>query len=290
MDIIYDSVTSAVNSAVALGMFDGLHRGHIALINEVTDFAQKNNIRSCVFTFEPNPALKITDNEARNEILENIGVDILSVQTFDGKFKSLSPEEFFLKYLKNSAFIAVGYNFCFGKDRTGNTATLKRLCGEYNIPLKIIPEVKINGETISSTNIRAAVKNGDFQKAKLLLGRDFYIEGTVIKGDMLGKSFGFPTANINIPKGFVMPSDGVYATETVLNDVTYESVTNIGGKPTVRDGVNRVECHILNFNKDIYGEKIKIRFIKKLREIVKFNSIDELKTQLKNDVITRGKL
>lgn len=284
MKITYNSLSCTKNCAVALGMFDGLHLGHMRLIDEVTAFSRNNGVKSLVFTFEPNPALKIIDNEERNEILKKSKVDILSVQKFDEKFKSLSPEDFFLKYLSESAFITVGYNFRFGKDRMGDTNILKKLCEKYNIPFSVIPEVKINGATISSTNIRNAVKNGNFEKAKLLLGRDFYIKGKVIKGDMLGRTIGFPTANIEIPKGFIMPFDGVYATETEVRGITYKSVTNIGGKPTIRDGVNRVECHIIGFNENIYKEEIKIRFIKKLRDIIKFDSIDDLKKQLKKDI------
>lgn len=292
MEKIYYNPSAAEGCAVAIGAFDGFHKGHMKLVDRVLKFSKENNVPSCVFTFSNSPSNqpRIITEETREKILREKGVDKLTVYEFSDSFKSLTPEEFFEKYLSRCAFITVGFNFCFGKNRMGDTDTLLRMCKTFHIPVEIIPEVKYNGVTVSSSAIRNAVINCNFTEAEEMLGRKHYFCGEVVKGDRIGRDLGFPTANINIPHNFLLPPSGVYATETVVAGVMYKSVTNIGGKPTIREGENRVECNIIGFDGDLYGEEILIRFVEKIRDIQKFENTEELKNQLKKDVCLRGNI
>jgi riboflavin kinase/FMN adenylyltransferase len=286
MEKIYNNPNAADGCAVAIGAFDGFHMGHMKLIDKALEFSKENNVPSAVFTFSQSPSNqpRIITDKTREILLSEKGVDKLSVHDFTDSFKTLAPKEFFEKYLSRCAFVTVGFNFRFGKDRLGDTDLLLRMCKSFNIPVEIIPEVKYNGVTVSSTAVRNAVMNCDFSKAEAMLGREHYFAGTVVKGDRIGRDLGFPTANINIPHNFLLPPQGVYVTETVVNNVKYKSITNIGGKPTIREGENRVECYIIGFDGIIYGEEILIRFVEKIREIKKFENTEELKKQLANDM------
>ncbi len=281
--VITDNLNFLENSAVVLGAFDGVHTAHKALIEATVAFAKEHNIKSAVFAFDliPNKLHNLTTKEQQADIFKSLGIDILFKCKF-GDVKDLSPNEFLNTYLKNCKFICVGYNFKFGKDRAGTTKDIIDFCNENNIACKITEEIKSGNDTISSTLIRSLLMQCDFCKAEKLLGRKVSISGVVEAGDKLGRKLGFPTANIE--NSNVIIPDGVYMTETIIDGVRYKSVTNIGGKPTIRPDVNRIETHIIGFSDDVYGKAITVEFIKKIRDIIKFDTLDELKAQLKKDI------
>ncbi|MBQ7075409.1 MAG: bifunctional riboflavin kinase/FAD synthetase [Clostridia bacterium] len=284
MIITNNDITMLNNTAVALGAFDGVHIAHGVLINNAVTYAKEKGINSCVFTFDVNPkdSKLITTNRERQDIFELMGADILFLKQFDDSLKNLEPTEFLEEYLKNCRYICVGFNFKFGKDRKGNTKDIETFCKTNGIDFDIVDAVKYKGEIVSSSLIREYILNSDFKSAKEMLGRNYFVTGVVEKGDKIGITLGFPTANI-VPDS-IIAGEGVYLTYTTVDGKRYKSVTNVGGKPTIRGGVNRVETHIIDYSGDAYGKEIKVEFIKKIRDIIKFENTDSLKSQLKNDV------
>ncbi|MBQ2753966.1 MAG: riboflavin biosynthesis protein RibF, partial [Clostridia bacterium] len=262
----------------------GVHIAHGVLINNAVTYAKEKGINSCVFTFDVNPkdSKLITTNRERQDIFELMGADILFLKQFDDSLKNLEPTEFLEEYLKNCRYICVGFNFKFGKDRKGNTKDIETFCKTNCIDFNIVDAVKYKGEIVSSSLIREYILNSDFKSAKEMLGRNYFVTGVVEKGDKIGITLGFPTANI-VPDS-IIAGEGVYLTYTTVDGKRYKSVTNVGGKPTIRGGVNRVETHIIDYSGDAYGKEIKVEFIKKIRDIIKFENTDSLKSQLKNDV------
>ncbi len=284
MIITNNDITMLNNTAVALGAFDGVHIAHGVLINNAVTYAKEKGINSCVFTFDVNPkdSKLITTNRERQGIFELMGADILFLKQFDDSLKNLEPLDFLDKYLKNCRYICVGFNFRFGKGRKGSTKDIVDFCKNNHIDFDIVDAVKYNGEVVSSSLIREKIANNDFESVREMLGRNYYITGTVEKGDEIGKTLGFPTAN-TVPES-IIAGDGVYLTYTTVDKKKYKSVTNVGGKPTIRNGVNRVETHIIDYSGNAYGKEIKIEFINKIRDVVRFDSTEQLKSQLKNDV------
>ena len=284
MVITNNDITLLSNTAVALGAFDGVHIAHGVLINNAVMYAKENRVKSCVFTFDVNPkdSKLITTNKERQDIFELMGADVLFLKQFDDSLKNLEPAEFLNMYLKNCRYICVGFNFKFGKDRKGSTKDIEEFCKNNNIDFDIVDAVEYNGEVVSSSLIRENVAKSDFNTAKEMLGRNYFVTGTVEKGDKIGVTLGFPTANI-VPDS-IITGEGVYLTYTTVDGKRYKSVTNVGGKPTIRGGVNRVETHIIDYSGDAYGKEIKVEFIKKIRDTIKFENTDSLKSQLKNDV------
>lgn len=282
--IITDNINYLRDTAIAIGAFDALHNAHKVLIENTVKFAKENDTKSVVFTFDTNPskATSLTTRKEKEKIFSSLGVDILFVCKFTEEFKNIDYKEFLNTYLKESKFVCVGFNFKFGKDRLGTTKEITEFCEQNNINYIIVDEIKEGADTISSTLIRKLISDADFSKAEKLLGRKVSVSGVVMKGDKIGRKLGFPT--VNIENHIDIISEGVYATETIINGVKYKSVTNIGGKPTIRDGVNRIETHIIDFNKEIYGEEITIEFIKKIRDIIKFDNINDLIGQLEKDI------
>lgn len=272
-------------SCVALGAFDGIHIGHRKLIENAVKYAKTKNLKSCVFTFDvlPSGAKYISDEMTRNKILENLGVDCVLIKSFDDKFKNTSAEDFMEKYLSDASFISVGFNFCFGKDRRGDTNMLLKFCNEKGIQIEVCDPVCINDFVVSSTKIRECVKNCDFSLARDMLGRGFFAGGIVVKGNQIGRTIGFPTANIKIEPKKVMPGTGVFVTITEVDGKIYKSFSNYGKKPTFSDENIVLETHLFDFDGDLYGKCIRVYFIKKIRDITKFVSKEALKQQLFED-------
>ena len=282
---------------LAIGVFDGVHRGHQAVISTSAQHARAANGTPVVVTFDPHPEKVLrpasaphllTATQHKISLIRDLGVGHLLIIKFDKQFAATPPEEFVEQLVTHSKplrEICVGHEWSFGKDRRGNLDLLKKLGAESGFEVVGVPPVKANGEVISSTAIRDAVQRGDFTKAKLMLGRDYTILGTVMRGDDLGKKIGFPTANLSAHSE-QFPPDGVYFAEAWLEDVKYDGVVNLGCRPTVsRDKSNRVlEIHLFDFNRDIYGQDLEIRFVRYLRPEKKFDSIDALKDQISADV------
>ena len=282
------------NNYIALGSFDGLHMGHLSLINKVVDLAKKNKGRSMVFTFKNHPRTLISkenapkllmDNKRKVEILEIHKVDIICLKEFDLEFMKMTPKEFVesLIFHYNVKGFVVGFNYKFGYKNLGNVELLKQLKNEYGFELYVMEPCKYNNEVVSSTRIRKALEDGEVLDASRMLTMPYTLSGEVVHGKKLGRTMGFPTANLKYNENFILPRIGVYYTNIKVNNNIYKGITNIGNNPTVKGKTLTVETYILDFSQDIYGEQIDISFIKKIRDEKKFNNLEALKDQLEKD-------
>jgi len=285
------------NTGVGLGNFDGLHIGHMALINTLINECKINGLQSVVYTFNKHPDTMlrkklitplITTNEMKTRLLSSTDLDILCYQDFDEAFSRLTPEDFIKNILVDTLRIrlaVVGFNYRFGYMGRGDTEFLKRSGEKYGFKVIVIPPVKVNSEIVSSTLIREYIKKGRIERVFQLLGRHFSLYGTVIDGKRIGRTLGFPTANIIAHPDMVVPANGVYITKTRYDDKWVNSITNVGTAPTLRnEKVFSIETHLLDVNEDIYGKDIEVCFIHKLRCEKKFESVDALKMQVENDI------
>jgi len=279
---------------IALGSFDGLHLGHMQLINKTVEFAKANNAKSMICTFKNHPLSVINkeicpklimDNDTKIKLLEDTGIDIVNLANFDKDFMKITPEEFIRNMVKcyNAKGIIVGFNYRFGYKNLGDVEMLKAYSTILGYKLYVCDAISVNDEIVSSSKIRHLIAEGNIIKANELLGRPHSIIGKVITGKQLGRTIGFPTVNLNYNKEYILPKGGVYYTIIEHDNFFYKAITNIGYNPTVEGGKLSVETYILNFNKQIYGEVIKINFINRIRDEVKFNGIVELKQQLEKD-------
>jgi len=282
------------NNYIALGSFDGLHIGHLSLIYKVVEVAKKNNGKSMVFTFKNHPRTFINkeeapkllmDNNRKVEILKIHKVDIVCFQEFDLKFMKMTPKEFveFLVLEYNIKGFVVGFNYKFGYKNLGDVELLKKLQNEYGYELYVMEPCTYKTQVISSTRIRKALEDGEVLDASKMLDLPYTLSGEVIHGKQLGRTIGFPTANLKYNQNFILPKIGVYYTNIKVNNNIYKGITSVGNNPTVEGKTLTIETYILEFNKDIYGENIDISFIKKIRDEKKFNGLEELKAQLQKD-------
>ena len=282
---------------LAIGVFDGVHRGHQAVISTSTRHAHSADGTPVVLTFDPHPARILRPEEAPHlltatqhkiALIRALGVGHLLVVKFDKNFAATSPENFVEQLVQNSKplrEICVGHEWSFGKNRAGNLDLLQKLGARFDFNVVGIPPVKVNGTVVSSTAIRQAVEAGEFAKAASMLGREYTILGTVSGGEKLGKKIGFPTANLSAHSE-QFPPDGVYFAEAWLDGVLLHGVVNLGFRPTVSsDQPERIlEIHLLDFDQDIYGKNLEIRFVRYLRPEKKFESVDALVRQIEVDV------
>jgi len=296
------------SSVVTIGNFDGFHRGHRALLKTLQDCAAKYGVPSVVVTFSPHPtqvlfpdrsSQRMFEFKDQSQILTEIGVDILVEESFTKAYAELSPEEFFLnkiwRNLKPRALI-VGYDFCFGKNRSGNLNKLQQLCQQSGVEFVVEPACLWQGQPISSSRIREALREGDARSASQMLGRFYYFSGVVDQGARRGTSIGIPTANIYPQLEFV-PRWGVYASHTIWQGQRFFSITNFGISPTFtlskedqlgqdfRRSMMKVETHIFEFAKDIYGHEIKVELLEFIRPERKFDGVDSLLQQIQEDVL-----
>lgn len=282
---------------VTLGMFDGVHLGHQKVIEKIVSIASKKKGESIVLTFDRHPRNYlsrkpqscITSLEHRLVLFERLGVDITVVLKFDKKFAETSAKDFIDEIIYNSLgakVVVLGFNCLFGKDRKGNASMVCDLRHIYGFEVISCEPVEFEGEIISSTAIRNNIIQGNLQKAEGMLGRRVSVFGTVIKGSGRGKELGFPTANLNLHHE-IRPPYGVYATKVFFDGKEYNSITNIGKRPTFKentyDNEPVVETHIIDFNESIYGRDLEVQFLYKLREETKFENADKLKLQLERD-------
>lgn len=285
-------------NAVALGNFDGVHIGHQELINSNINEAKKRNLKSTVLVFrnhtkeilKKNGDSKIqllTSFDQKIDILKGFGLDTLYIADFNENLMKLSPEEFvdniLLKKL-NTKLVTVGFNYRFGYKASGDVELLKKIGLDKGIDVNIIPPVYVGHEIVSSTAIRNSIKAGDIKKANRFLGRNFTIIGSVVKGKNRGRKLGFPTANIKLIDNYVLPKQGVYITNTIVDGEKLISLTNIGYNPTFNEDELKIETYILDFNGNLYGKTLQIQFIDFIRDDVKFNTAQELIEQIEKDV------
>jgi riboflavin kinase/FMN adenylyltransferase len=282
---------------LAIGTFDGVHLGHQAVISTSARHAQSAHGTAVAVTFDPHPAKVLRPSEAPHlltatqhkiALIRSVGVSHLLVINFDKDFAATSPEEFVRELVSCSKplrEICVGHEWSFGKDRRGNLDLLNDLGVRFNFNVVAVRPVKLNGIVVSSTAIRQAIEQGDLEKATKMLGRHYTILGTVVGGDGLGKKIGFPTANLSAHSE-QFPPDGVYLADAWLDEALHHGVVNLGYRPTVsHDKSNRVlEIHLFDFNRDIYGKDIEVRFVRYLRPEKKFATVDALVRQIEADV------
>lgn len=295
--LIYDNKAldeESENNYIALGSFDGLHLGHLSLVRKVKSLAKENNGKSIIFTFKNHPRTFINinnkielimTNEEKINVLQKEGIDILAFKDFDEKMMKMMPDEFinWLCKIYNVKGIVVGFNFKFGYKNLGDVELLKKFEEEYRYKLYVMEPCKSDGEIISSTTIRKELVEGNVGKAFNMLSRPYMLSGKVIDGKKLGRTIGFPTANLEINQQKVIPKKGVYYTNVKINEKIFKGITSVGNNPTVNGQELTVETYILDFSNDIYGKEINIYFIDRIRDEIKFNNINELIQQLKKD-------
>ena len=283
--------------AIALGFFDGLHRGHQALIHKLDEVASSRGLKKAVMTFDPHPSVVLNPKQKRTtyltplddkiELLRQYDIDYCLVVNFSSRFADVSSDDFIQEYLmRNRAHVIVaGFDFTFGKYGKGNMAMLQ----EYQDQFECITVGKqdLNDEKISTTAIREALKKGDLQKANDQLGYRYQIKGTVVQGEKRGRTIGFPTANIHPSDDYLLPAKGVYAVSLRIgsSDQVYRGVCNVGVKPTFHDDLPQVviEVNIFDFNENIYGERVVLVWHHYLRPELKFEGIDPLVAQMNQD-------
>jgi len=293
-EIEYDKRT-----AVSVGTFDGVHSGHRKIIDKLNSVRDSKGLRSVLITFDPHPQIVLKNRakdirilstlEEKLEIFSQLNIDITYVINFTKDFANTTADDFYRNYLIDKIGLndlVLGYDHMFGKNREGNYDTLKELSAKYEFTVDRVDEYKPDDFHISSSVLRELLSaDGNVKKAAIILGRNYSIEGTVVEGKKLGRELGYPTANIKIPDEFkLIPAIGIYAVEVILNGNTYTGMMSIGRNPTVTDDKSiKLEANIFDFNDDIYGEKIKIGFIDRIREEIKFENIDKLRSQLHSD-------
>lgn len=284
------------NTVLTLGTFDGIHKGHKVLFEKLKQYSLQNNLRNVVVTFEPHPRTVIvgfntkllTTLDEKIDVLSQIGIENLLVINFSKEFSKQTPEDFITNAICNKVgvkHILIGYDHKFGKDRNGSNDELVELGLKNNFTVERVAPVKYLDEIISSTKIRDAISNGNIAIANNFLERNYCFYGTVVRGVSRGTILGFPTANIEVKdKNKLVPKNGVYIVKvSVANKVAY-GVMNIGLRPTFADTLSVViEAHLFDFNMDVYGKRIKVELLKRIRDEKKFNNKEELIYQIGKD-------
>jgi len=299
MDIIngFDEIKKDTNTVVTIGTFDGLHIGHKRIIEKLKEKAGFYKGRSAVITFNPHPRTVfnttspvglLSTPEEKAELFGGVGVDLMWVINFTKEFASLTSEEFVKGYLVEKLGvkeIIIGHDHRFGKGRDGDEQKLKEIGQKYNFTVTSVEAVNAEGKVVSSSGVRAALSAGDIRLANLYLDRLYSLRGKVIVGEKRGRTLGFPTANIgHIGQYKLVPANGVYAVKIKLPGGIYDGVINIGKRPTFKDDELVIpEVNIFNFNSNIYGSDIEVRFVERLRGEVKFSSKEELIAQINKD-------
>ncbi len=277
------------NTAVALGFFDGVHRGHARVIQKILD--SRSDTLKTVLTFSKPAGEKaghlLMTESMKAKVLEEMGVDCLVVLPFD-EFKTLSPRQFVQEVLcrMQAKEVSCGFNYRFGHKAAGDTALLSALCREAGISVKVALPVLEEGEPISSTRIRRALSEGKVEQAEALLGRPFSFDFSVVHGDHRGRTLGFPTINQPFPDGFVHPRYGVYAASALVEGVWFPAVTNIGLRPTVGSDDLRAETHLIGYQGDLYHRDVTVRLHRFLRDETRFDSLEALRRAIAQDIQT----
>jgi len=276
-------------------VFDGVHAGHRYLLRQLQQQAAKANLLSGVVTFNPHPQSVLhparqlpwlSDLDDRVTTLQKLGLNMVAVLTFTPELAQLSAREFMslLKKYLNMQGITVGPDFVLGRRGEGDISLLRTLGDEMELTVHVIPPFTIEGEVVSSTLIRQALARGDMRRVEKLMGRRFYLRGKVITSDKRGRLLGFPTANLDIKPQQALPDNGIYATIAQVDGERFPSATNVGTRPTFGEGKRMVETYLLSYNGDLYGKQITVEFVKKVRDEQRFPSVEELITQMGEDV------
>lgn len=296
MEVIDDivKVNKEKPNYIALGSFDGLHLGHLSLLKKIIELAKENNGISMVFTYKNHPKTLvdpenvpklIMDTETKLDCLKEESIDRVVLKEFTKEFMKIPPEEFIeiLCGNYNIKGIVVGFNFRFGHKNSGDIKLLEKLQDKYGYKLYIINPYTYKDDVISSSRIRKSILKGDVKEASIMLSRPYLIKGKVIHGKKLGRTIGFPTANLEFDSKYVIPKKGVYYTNVEYKKKIYKGITSVGNNPTVNGQELTIETFILDFKEEIYGEELKVFFIELIRDEIKFNSLEELITAIKKD-------
>jgi len=290
-------LTKNKNTILTLGTFDGIHPGHLKIIDKLVDCSKEKGFRNVVITFHPHPRTvlssdnevkMLTTQEERKNLLEKHGVENFLTINFTKEFASLTAEEFIYDYLVNGiglSEIVLGHDHHFGKGRSGNVELLNKIGAKEKFSVTTVDAFYIKDEVVSSTKIRNALIEGDLKKANILLGRNYSFSGTVIGGDKRGRELGYPTANIKLSsQEKLLPAIGIYAVRVLLNNEKHIGLLSIGKRPTFYNAGELVtEVYIYNFNREIYDEVVTIELVERLRGEEKFNSADDLINQMNKD-------
>ncbi len=276
----------------ALGVFDGVHLGHQALLKACVHLAEAEKCCSGAVTFGSHPDGLISGNtpkllcttQDRKQFIEHYKIDHILLLPFDQQLRQQKWQDFLTMLIeKGAAGFVCGDDFRFGYQGQGNARLLAAFCRERGLPCTVVPEQTLNGVRISSTHIRKCIENGQMEEAVRFLGHPYCISGTVVHGKQLGRTIGIPTANLLLPEEVVTPKFGVYACKAEINGKCYMAVTNVGTRPTVNGDHATVEPWILDFEGDLYGQALKLEFYKFLRPEQKFGSLEELKAEIKKN-------
>lgn len=289
---IFSKLNKNTGLALALGFFDGVHLGHQAVIKSAVDFAKEKGAKSAVVTFKDHPCCYlwktrpkyILDRKTREEKFKKLGVDFLYELDFES-IAGLTAQDYLKDILINNFMpisISTGWNHNFGYKKSGNTKFLKENSKKYGYEFFEIPAYQINNQIISSTIIRKYLSEGKIEKSNDMLGHKFFVSGTIIEGNKIGRTIGFNTANIIYPSEIIEIPYGVYEVNTNFG----KGIANFGIRPTINGKTPVLEVHIINFDNDIYGKKIKIQFEQMIRFEQKFNSLEDLKSQIQRDIKT----
>lgn len=290
-----DYIENRFKTSLALGNFDGVHLGHSKLITSMIRDIKSSNINPSILLFNKHPKEVLfgkspeflTSFQDKYKILDNMGVKTIYKVDFTDEFRMLSPEEFVKKFLVeklNIKSVYAGFDYRFGFKASGDIETLKLLGEKYNFQVNIIEPVYDQDHILSSTEIRKLIKDGNIKLANEMLGRNYKITGKVVHGNKIGRTLGFPTANIELATNYQIPKIGVYKTHTIINNESYLSLTSIGTNPSVGGDIVKLESYIIDFDSDIYDEKIEIEFLEYIREERYFSSLEDLKSQMQKDV------
>lgn len=283
-------------TVITIGTFDGVHIGHRKILERLINNAKNTNLKSTVLTFFPHPRMVLQKDvdikllntlEEKKQILETLGLDYLIVHPFTKEFSRLSATEFVRDILVNSLKVKkviIGYDHRFGRNRNANIQDLITFGNALDFDVEEISAQEIDDVSVSSTKIRSALKEGDIETANSYLGYNYMLTGTIKKGKGLGKKFGFPTANLHIEEAYkLIPKTGAYVVKSEIDGKEYFGMMNIGYNPTV-DGTDKsIEINFFDFDGNLYGEKIQVQLLHRIRDEFKFNSVEELKEQLKKD-------
>lgn len=292
-------MTENIGSVVALGNFDGLHRGHKKVINTAIEEAKKRNLKAVVLLFKEHPFKALGREVPKNLMtkenqikrIRDMGAEVYTIDF--GEIMNMSCDEFAIKILVDkldARAVCCGFNYRFGKGRSGDPAELVRICSRFDIDVFVAEHVDYKSEPISSTRIRSLIEKGNMRDANIMLGESFGYDFEVVGGDRIGRKLGAPTINQHFDGNFIVPLKGVYASKTYIGDKVYPSVTNVGVRPTLNGSELRSETYIVGFNGDLYGEHIFVSLEKYIRSEKKFSSLEELKNQIKIDSKRTGEL
>ena len=298
---IYNNINefnSTDNTILTIGTFDGVHLGHQKVLERLTNSAKENNLESTVLTFFPHPRTILNPNKPlklinsvkeRTELLNRSKVDNLIIHPFDKNFSELDPEKYVVEILVKklkAKIILIGYDHKFGKNRTADITDLKIYGKKYGFKVIEIKAEEISNIAISSTKIRKAISEGNISTVKKYLGYDFSLSGKIVHGKSIGRTLGFPTANIEVKEEYkLLPKNGVYLIQSVINHNKYFGMMNIGIKPTIKESSKTIEVNFFDFDGDLYHKNIEVNIKKFIRDEIKFDSLELLKSQILKDKI-----